>query len=215
MIRRANIVVAMIPVAVLLVFAGAAHAQTSRGTITGTILDASGAVIRGAQVTVTGVETGLRLSTKSNDAGVYRFDAVDLGTYDLQVTYPGFRDFLGARVNVEANRATTFDPKLDIGAAEATIEVNAESSDVLIKDSPLRGGNFQTRQVRDLPLNVLNPMSLARTLPGATEASGSRIWGGTTAGSSNGGGFSINGQRPRGNNYMLDGTENNQLYVSG
>jgi len=215
MIRRANIVLAVIPVEVLLVFAGAAHAQTSRGTITGTVLDSSGAVIRGAQVTVTGVETGVRLSAKSNEAGVYRFDAVDLGMYDLQVTYPGFRDFLGARVNVEANRATTLDPRLDVGAAEATIEVNAESSDVLTKDSPLRGGNFQTRQVRDLPLNVLNPVSLARTLPGATEASGSRIWGGTTAGASNGGGFSINGQRPRGNNYMLDGTENNQLYVSG
>ena len=202
-------------VAVLLVLAGAAHAQTSRGTITGTVLDASGAVIGGAHVTVTGVETGVRLSTKSNDAGVYRFDAVDPGTYDLQVTNPGFRVFLGARINVEANRATTIDPRLDVGAAETTVEVNAESSDVLTRDSPLHGGNFQSRQVRDLPLNVLNPLSLARTLPGATEASGSRVWGGTTAGVSNGGGFSINGQRPRGNNYMLDGAENNEVWLSG
>jgi hypothetical protein len=69
--------------------------------------------------------------------------------------------------------------------------------------------------VRDLPLNSLNPLSLARTLPGATEASGSHVWGGITAGISNGGGFSINGQRPRGNNYMLDGTENNEVWVSG
>jgi hypothetical protein len=62
----------------------------------------------------------------------------------------------------------------------------------------------------------LNPLSLARTLPGATEASGSRIWGGGTAnGGNNGGGFSINGQRPRGNNYMLDGTENNDVWISG
>jgi hypothetical protein len=93
--------------------------------------------------------------------------------------------------------------------------VNAESSELLVKDSPLRGGNFQPREVRDLPLNSLNPLSLARTLPGATEASGSRVWGGTTAGISNGGGFSINGQRPRGNNYMLDGTENNEVAFTG
>src|SRR5260370_175343 len=86
-----------------------------------------------------------------------------------------------------------------------------KSSDVLTKDSPLRGANFQQRQVRDLPLNSLNPLSLARTLPSATEASGSKVWGG----GSTGGGFSINGQRPRGNNYMLDGTENNEVWVSG
>jgi hypothetical protein len=63
--------------------AGALHAQTSRGTVTGTTLDPTGAVIGGARVTLTGVETGVRLSTDSNETGVYRFDAVDLGVYDL------------------------------------------------------------------------------------------------------------------------------------
>src|SRR5207245_1703429 len=74
----------------------------------------------------------------------------------------------------------------------------------------------QPREVRDLPLTGLNPLSLARTLPGATEASGSRVWGGgTPTGGNNGGGFSVNGQRPRGNNFMLDGTENNDVWLSG
>jgi hypothetical protein len=68
--------------------------------VTGTVLDPAGAVIRAAHVTLAGVETGVRLSTESNDAGVYRFDAVDLGIYDLQVTHSGFRAFLGARINV-------------------------------------------------------------------------------------------------------------------
>jgi hypothetical protein len=202
-------------VAALVVLAGAAHAQTSRGTVAGTILDPAGAIIGGAQVTLTGVETGVRLSTESNDAGVYRFDAVDLGIYNLQVTHPGFRAYVATGIGVEANRATTIDPKLEVGAAETRIEVSGESSEILIKDSPLRGGNFQPRQVRDLPLTSLNPLSLARTLPGATEASGSRVWGSTTAGVINGGGFSINGQRPRGNNYMLDGTENNEVEFTG
>jgi len=202
-------------VAAILVLAGTAHAQTSRGTVTGTVLEPTGAVIRGAHVALTGVDTGVRLSTESNDAGVYRFDAVDLGIYDFQVTLPGFRTFLGTRINVEANRATTLDPRLEVGGAETSVEVNSESSDLLTKDSPLRGTNFQPREVRDLPMISLNPLSLARTLPGATEASGSRVWGSTTAGVINGGGFSINGQRPRGNNYMLDGTENNEVWLSG
>jgi hypothetical protein len=198
-----------------LALAAALGAQTSRGTITGTVLDATGAVIRGARVMLTGIEIGVHLAADSNDAGVYRFDAVDLGVYELQVSHPGFRTYVATGISVEANRATTVDPKLEVGAAENRVEVTGESSELLVKDSPLRGGNFQPREVRDLPMISLNPLSLARTLPGATEASGSRVWGGTTAGVSNGGGFSINGQRTRGNNYMLDGTENNEVEFSG
>ena len=75
----------------------AAHAQTSRGT--GTVLDQSGATVAGARVGFIGVDTGVKLSTESNDAGVYRFDAVDLGVYRLQVAQPGFRTYLGAGVH--------------------------------------------------------------------------------------------------------------------
>jgi hypothetical protein len=198
-------------IATALVFSFAAHAQTSRGTVAGTVLDQSGALVRGARVGLTGIDTGVKLSTVSNDSAVYRFDAVDLGVFELEVSHPGFRDFRGAGIKVEANRTTTFDPRLEVGAAETKIEVSAESTEMLVKDSPLRGGNFQPREVRDLPLLFLNPISLARTLPGATDAAGSSI----VSGVANTGGFSINGQRPRANNYMLDGTDNNEVWVTG
>ena len=207
--------------ATLLAFTGAVYAQTSRGTVAGVILDPSGARIQGAHVTLTGKDNGVRLSTDSNEAGVYRFDAVDPGTYDLRASRPGFREYLAAGVGVEANRTTTVDPRLELGAAGTQIEVNGGSSELLTKDGPLRGGNFQPGDVRDLPLPSLNPLSLARTLPGATEAAGSTIWGGgyTNAGgggiNANGAGFSINGQRPRGNNYLLDGVDNNEVFLSG
>src|ERR1700740_679515 len=99
-------------ISTILAFALAAHAQTSRGTVPGTVLDSSGAVIGNARVTLTGVDTGVKLSTESNDAGVYRFDAVDLGVYELQIAHPGFRTYVGAGINVEANRVTTVDPRL-------------------------------------------------------------------------------------------------------
>lgn len=209
--------------AALLVFAGMAYAQTSRGTVTGTVLDATTAVVRGARITLTDEETGVQLSTVTNEVGLFRFDAVDPGVYGIMVSHLGFRNYSGAGVRVEANRVTTLDPRLEVGAAETRIEVHDESGDLLTKDSPLRGGNFQSREARDLPLISLNPLSLARTLPGATEAAGSTIWGGGytnggTAGAAtkaNGGGFSINGQRPRGNNYLLDGTENNEIFING
>jgi hypothetical protein len=209
--------------AALLAFIGAAHAQSSRGTVTGTVLDPSGALVRGARMTLNGLQTGVQLSTDTNEAGIYRFDAVDPGVYNLTAAHAGFRTYLAAGIGVEANRVTTVDPKLEVGAAESGIEVNGEATEIPIKDGPLRGGNFQAREARDLPLISLNPLSLARTLPGATEAAGSTIWGGgyTNGGaagattSTNGGGFSINGQRPRGNNYLLDGTDNNEIFLSG
>lgn len=193
-------------------FIAAAHCQTSRGTLTGIVLDSSGAAVNGANVTLTNEQTGIRLSTASNQAGVYRLDAVDPGVYSLQIERPGFRAYTGNKIRVEANRVTTIDPRLELGAAETRIEVSAPSSEPLVKDSPLRGGNFQAREVRDLPLISSNPLSLARLLPGATEASGSQVWSNLA---SPGAGFAINGQRPRGNNYMLDGAENNSAYLSG
>jgi hypothetical protein len=138
----------------ILAFAIAAHAQTSRGTVTGTVLDPTGAAVAAARVTLTGVETGLKLSTDSNDAGVYRLDAVDLGRYEIQVVHPGFRAFAGAGITVEANRTTTFDPRLEVGAAETRIEVNGDSSEMLVKDSPLRGGNFRRRKSAICPCPV-------------------------------------------------------------
>jgi hypothetical protein len=204
-------------IATLLALAVAARTQTSRGTVTGTVLDATGASVTGAHLTLTGGETGARLSTQSNATGLFRFDSVDPGVYNLQVVHPGFRPYIATQVVVEANRVAAENPKLEVGPAELSIEVNAESSAVLTKDGPLRGGNFPSGQVRNLPLISLNPLSLARTLPGATEAAGSTVWGGGSINGSggNGGGFSINGQRPRGNNFMLDGAENNEVWLTG
>lgn len=87
--------------AVSVTVAALAYAQSSRGTVSGTVLDSSGAVINGANLVLTSRQTGIRLTTGSNEAGVYRFDAVDLGVYDLQVTHPGFQTCLGPGITVE------------------------------------------------------------------------------------------------------------------
>src|SRR5262245_30809686 len=135
-----------------------AEAQTSRGTISGTVMDASGAVVTGARIGLTNTATGARRSAASNEAGIYRFDAVDLGAYELKVTHPGFNAFIATGLAVEANRVTTFDATLEVGAAETAIQVSGESSEMLVKDSPLRGGNFLPRDVSQLPLTGLSPL---------------------------------------------------------
>ena len=109
----------------------------------------------------------------ATQAGVYRFDAVDLGVYELKVAHAGISDVSRQR-NRRGGESRDHDGSAaGSGRRRTRIEVSAESSEMLIKDSPLRGGNFQPREVRDLPLVSLNPLSLARTLPGVTDAAGS------------------------------------------
>ena len=87
--------------------------------------------------------------------------------------------------------------------------MSAEAEELTVRDGPLRGGNFLRSQVSQLPLIGLSPLSLARTLPGVVQASGSVSW--NPAGPE----YSVNGQRTRGNNYLLDGAENNDIALAG
>jgi protocatechuate 3,4-dioxygenase beta subunit len=84
-------------------------AQTSRGTLSGAVTDAAGALAAGARVALTHHQNGVRRSTVSNAAGIYRFDAVDPGLYELQVEQAGFRRSLIAAIVVEASRTATID----------------------------------------------------------------------------------------------------------
>jgi hypothetical protein len=189
-----------------------ADAQTSLGALSGTITDPSGGVVAGAHVSLTHATTRARRAAISNGAGIYRFDAVELGTQELRVTHPGFRTFVATDLAAEANRTAVFDIRLQLGSEAESVQVSAEGRAAPASDSPLRGGNFPAADVSRLPLTGLNPLSLARTLPGVIEPSGS------ATGNQGGGAavqFSIDGQRQRGNSFLLDGTENNDLQYTG
>ena len=79
--------------AAILLLAGAGYAQTSRGTVAGTVQDTTSAVVRGVRITLRGVDTDVQLSTITNEAGLYRFDAVDPGVYEVTILHPGFRSY--------------------------------------------------------------------------------------------------------------------------
>jgi hypothetical protein len=186
-------------------------AQTSRGTVSGTITDTNGAVIAGAKIDLVNKATSVARTTTSNDVGIYRFDAVDLGKYDVKITQQGFKQYVATDLDVTANITLTIDAPLQVGVNEQIVEVNAASEALLIKDAPIRGGNISSMTVTSLPVSGIEPLSLARILPGVVQAVGSSTFG-------NGGQntqFSVNGQRPRGNNYLLDGTENNDISIGG
>jgi hypothetical protein len=154
----------------------------------------------------------VRRTTTTNDAGIYRLDAVDLGAYELKVSQPGFHVFVATEFGVEANRTTVMDVRLELGSEATAVHVSAEAEAPLVRDSPLRGGNLLPREVSQLPLVDSNPFSLARTLPGVIRPSGSAY---TAEGGGEGVQFSVNGQRVRGNNFLLDGTDNNDINWTG
>ncbi len=199
---------ALVLVALLLSLSLTAFAQTSRGTVTGTVTDPSGAVVSGATVDLTNKDTNQTRTATSNDAGVYRFDAVDLGNYDLTIKSGGFKPVTNAGIIIQANQTVTVDSQLEAGTEAVTVEVNATAGELLQRSEPVRGGNFETRQVTQLPSIGQNPYDLGRLLPGVATTPGSNQFGNSAQ-------FSINGQRPRGNNYLIDGVENNDISVTG
>jgi hypothetical protein len=186
-------------------YAELGSAQTSRGTVTGTVKDPNGAVIPGATVSLTNVATNVSRETMTTDEGIYRFDAVDLGTYNLSFTAAGFGKIDRTDLNVLANQTAVVDVDLRVGGVEASISVVEQPGAILQVEESVRGGNISELQISELPFSGRNPVALALTLPGVSSNRGG--FGDNT--------FSVNGARGRSNNFLLDGTENNDISVAG
>lgn len=186
-------------------FAVSGVSQSSRGTISGTISDAGGAVLPNAAVTITEKSTGVVRETKANSTGLYRFDAVLLGDYAIKVQAAGFADSQ-ADVNVSANQVTEHDFQMKVSGSTESVTVEAAAAQ-LQTEEPLRGGNIEAQSLANLPIVGQNSLNLMLTLPGAVK---SKLNGSLDSGIG-----SINGARARSNNFMIDGTYNNDISVAG
>src|SRR5215218_2688455 len=189
----------------LLMLALTVQGQTSRGTVTGTVTDPNGAVIAGAQVTLTSAQTKLNRVTTSNSEGIYRFEAVDPGTYSIKVSSVGFGDVESTGVEVMANQTSDISLQLAPSGQHATVDITTDAGQLVQNEAPVRGGNIDKTSITELPFGGRNPVALALTLPGVST---NRFGFGV-------GTFSVNGGRGRSNNFMIDGTENNDISVAG
>lgn len=194
----------------LLLSTGTIFAQTSRGTLTGTVRDPSGAVVADATVTIAQTSTGVSRSTTSNSAGIFRFDAVDLGTYTVSVQAPGFAIARKSGVEVQAARVIDLDFQLQVGSSSQEVMVEASAAEVALQTTEqVRGQNISERNITNMPLVGQDSLTLAQLAPGVTLGSNFSI-------NQNGNMFfAVNGQRPRGNNFMIDGVENNDISITG
>lgn len=187
-----------------LAFATVVNAQTSRGTVTGLVTDSQKATVPGASVDLINTATNVTRSTQTNDSGLYRFDAVDPGQYSLQVKTTGFRTFVAKQFEVGAAQVLTLDTSLELGEVQQVVEISAEAIQ-LQTEAPVRASNITTKQIDELPLASRNPYMLALTAPGVTT---NKFTTPTAT-------FSVNGGRGRSNNFMIDGTDNNDISVAG
>jgi len=182
--------------------------QTSNGTIAGVILDKTGAAVSGATVEITSTDRGGEPRVVSTDAsGSYRVEALIPGKYSVTVKMAGFSDLKISGIDVKASLTATANGTLELAGQNATVLVEATSAQELQTQSGDLSANLTSTDVHELPINSLNPAALVLTEPGVQDGNGRGI--------SNGVNFSVNGSRPRANNFLIDGQDDNDNSIAG
>jgi hypothetical protein len=187
----------------LLSLATSGMAQTATGQITGTVKDATGAVVPGATVTVLGELTGLKREATTGQAGNFAIPLLPPGVYSVTASLQGFRAAKRTGIRLNVDQTARIDLDLQTGALEEVVEVQAATVS-LDTETATVGQVITEKQITDLPLNGRNFLSLLYLGAGAVETTGEQ--GTMRQGAGNA--ISIMGGRPTSNNFMIDGTAN-------
>src|SRR5712691_5218788 len=193
--------------AVLILAASIGYAQTSKGTIAGTVVDPTGAYIANATVAAKDNLKAESRTVTTNSGGEYRIEAINPSTYTLTISAPGFATSKVENVRVEGSVITSINAQLQVGTVDQSVEVFA-AAETTQTDSGDINKTVSTVEVQNLPLAGLNPIALARTEPGVTRPASREKF-------TNGVDFAVNGLRPRSNNFLLDGFDNNDAGIAG
>jgi len=183
--------------------------QAISGNLTGTVVDPSGAVVNGANVEATNVGTGQKVATTTRGNGQYVFSNLPVGTYRVTVTLTNFKTSTLDNVQVELNKTNNTNVRMELGQSTTTVEVSGEAPPVDTSTAQLQT-TYNDRLAQDLPLTSTGGtgagvLNLSMLNPGVTNANAMGL----------GMGPSVGGQRPRDNNFMVEGVDNNNKTVTG
>ncbi len=173
------------------------------GSVTGTVTDATGALVQGAEITARNVGSNITRTVHSNANGNYSIVELPAGAYEITIKKEGFKAFHVAAVQLTVAQALTMNAKLETGAVSEEIQVTENEVPEVDLETAQISNLVDQRKMENLPLITRDPYSLVLLSPGTSQ---------TRNGSD---GFSVNGSRDRNNNFLLDGVDNNDTSVPG
>src|SRR5215471_10206312 len=179
------------------------HGQGVTGSVTGTVKDASGAVVPNCSVVAESSESGRKWQTVTNETGIYNVSALPPDRYILRVEVPGFKRLVTNPITLEVNQVARIDLTLEVGGATETVEVKSIAP-ILQTESTQLGSVVSGNTTQNLPLNGRNFAQLTLLAPGVVTYD---IAGFTGAG---GGRPLVNGNRAQANNFRMDGMDANE-----
>ena len=207
-LRRTLCVLGFLGIVLSIISPSRLMAQIDQGSITGVVTDPSGAVIVGAQVTLTSTDTGLALNTKTNASGVYFFTPIKIGNYTISANAKNFQTTIQQNIVVHVTDFLNIPLTLNPGNAAETITVTS-AAPLMQTQTGETAVDLNSKFINDSPLANRNWVFMAHDAAGVTPFVG--------RGSGNGD-FVVNGQHSEQNNYMLDGVDNNVMvsdYING
>lgn len=188
--------------------AASALGQTSQGTIAGTITDPMGAAVPGATVEARNNTGSEDRTVMTGPNGEYRVDAVTPSTYTISVTKTGFSKKEIKDIVVPASVVTSVNAELALGDVSQTVTVEAGGAATIQTESGELSASITSQEVSQMPIITGNPIDLVLTLPGVVSVSSRDHL-------VNGEGFVADGLRPRSNNFLIDGFDNNDYGITG
>ncbi len=185
------------------------HAQVLYGSITGNVVDSSGAALPGATVKIEQIETKLTRELVTDAGGAYNFTAVPSGTYTVSIMMTGFRGFK-RDVPVSMNSVARVDAKLEIGQLSENVMVSAESP-VLQTDRAEVRSELSAKELQNLPVPIgRNYQQLFKTLPGFTPPADAHS---IPSNPSRALVFNVNGASDSSNNTRIDGVSTTNVWL--
>lgn len=202
----------------VVVMTTAAFAQTETARLQGTITDASGAALSGANITITDLGTNRVVTVQTDENGSYSVLALQPGRYRIEVQQANFKT-TQQEITLQVSQTADLNISLEAGDVSAIVQVT-DDIPLVESGSSAIGEVIDGREAVELPLNGRNVFELARLTPGVTQgvvggqATGVNGEAETYRGGFTGGAaLAINGQRTQANNFLLDGVDNNEALV--
>ncbi len=188
--------------AVLLMVVIQARAQLTEATLKGVVTDASGKLVAGSSVEVKNKDTGQIRTGITDDRGAFAMPELPPGAYTVSVTASGFKVFEQTDLQLKVGQTTEFDAQLEVGAANEVVIVSADQAKITVASDARLSDTIAQDQLTDLPVAQRDVTGLTRLSAGATAIPGAAI----STKLSNSPVVTVNGNRYRGNNFVLDGS---------